>query len=254
MRAEFNAEKADIMVQEAQNKLWDAYRLTYANAAALRQQINISEAGSEAEEIKQKIRDIGSVNPNAVEDYNELKERMQTLGAQKDDLMKAENDLHELIASLLGELRKTFRTSFESINTHFNQTFRELFDGGRANLVLEDENDIMECGIEIIAEPPGKKLQKISLLSGGEKALTAIALLFALLKINPSPVCILVEIDAALDDANVYKFSEYLQKYAQKMQFIVITHRKPTMAMCDSLYGFAMEEKGVSKLLSVRLE
>jgi chromosome segregation protein len=112
----------------------------------------------------------------------------------------------------------------------------------------------MECGIEIIAEPPGKKLQKISLLSGGEKALTAIALLFALLKINPSPVCILDEIDAALDDANVYKFSEYLQKYAKSMQFVVITHRKPTMIICDSLYGFAMEEKGVSKLLSVRLE
>lgn len=254
MRADFNVEKADILIQETQNKLWDTYRLTYANAAALRQQINISEAQNETEEIKQKIRDIGSVNPNAVEDYNELKERMQTLTTQKDDLINAEKDLHELIASLLGEMRKTFRTSFEQINAYFSQTFKELFSGGSAKLVLEDENDIMECGIEIIAEPPGKKLQKISLLSGGEKALTAIALLFALLKINPSPVCILDEIDAALDDANVYKFSEYLQKYAENMQFIVITHRKPTMVMCDSLYGFAMEEKGVSKLLSVRLE
>ncbi len=254
MRSEFNAEKADISVQEAQNRLWDTYRLTYSNAAALRQQINISEANSEAEEIKEKIRTIGSVNPNAVEDYNELKERMETLTTQKDDLMNAEKDLHELIASLLGEMRKTFKTSFEQINIYFGQTFRELFDGGSAKLVLEDENDIMECGIEIIAEPPGKKLQRITLLSGGEKALTAIALLFALLKINPSPVCILDEIDAALDDANVYKFSDYLQKYAKKMQFIVITHRKPTMVICDSLYGFAMEEKGVSKLLSVRLE
>lgn len=254
MRAEFNVEKADTLIQETQNKLWDTYRLTYANAVPLRQQINISEAQNETEVIKEKIRDIGSVNPNAIEDYNELKERMQTLTTQKDDLIGAEKDLHELIASLLGEMRKTFKTSFDQINKYFNQTFQELFNGGSAKLVLEDEQDIMECGIEIVAEPPGKKLQKISLLSGGEKALTAISLLFALLKINPSPVCILDEIDAALDDANVYKFSEYLQKYAQNMQFIVITHRKPTMIVCDSLYGFAMEEKGVSKLLSVRLE
>jgi chromosome segregation protein len=151
-------------------------------------------------------------------------------------------------------MRKTFKASFDIINRYFNQTFQELFSGGSARLVLEDDEDIMECGIEIVAEPPGKKLQKISLLSGGEKALTAISLLFALLKINPSPVCILDEIDAALDDSNVYKFSEYLQKYAQNMQFIVITHRKPTMVICDSLYGFAMEEKGVSKLLSVKMD
>jgi chromosome segregation protein len=254
IRTEFNIEKADTGIQDAQNKLWETYRLTYANALPDREQIVISEAQSEAEQIREKIRDIGSVNANAIEDYTELKERMETLTAQKDDLIVAEEDLHKLIASLLDEMRKTFKLSFEQINRYFNQTFQELFDGGSARLVLDDEQDIMECGIEIIAEPPGKKLQKISLLSGGEKALTAIALLFALLKINPSPVCILDEIDAALDDANVYKLAEYLQKYAQKMQFIVITHKKPTMVVCDSLYGFAMEEKGVSKLLSVRLD
>lgn len=254
MRTDFNIEKADTAIQDAQNKLWDTYRLTYANALPSREQINISEAQGEAEKIREKIRDIGSVNANAIEDYTELKQRMETLTQQKDDLIVAEEDLHKLIASLLDEMRKTFKTSFEQINRYFNQTFQELFDGGSARLVLDDEQDIMECGIEIIAEPPGKKLQKISLLSGGEKALTAIALLFALLKINPSPVCILDEIDAALDDANVYKLAEYLQKYAQKMQFIVITHKKPTMVICDSLYGFAMEEKGVSKLLSVKLD
>ena len=162
--------------------------------------------------------------------------------------------MHKLIASLVTEMRRTFRDSFELINKYFGQTFKELFDGGRAELMLEEGEDIMECGIEIVAEPPGKKLQKITLLSGGEKALTAISLLFALLKINPSPVCILDEIDAALDEANVRKFAEYLEKYAQTMQFIVISHRKPTMAVCNSLYGLAMEEKGVSRLLSVRLD
>lgn len=254
MRLDFNIEKADTAIQEAHNKLWDAYRLTYANALPEREKINVSEAQSEAEDIKQKIRDIGNVNANAIEDYSELKERMESLASQKDDLITAEEDLHKLIASLVNEMRKTFRTSFDMINRYFNQTFQELFNGGSARLVLEDDEDIMECGIEIVAEPPGKKLQKISLLSGGEKALTAISLLFALLKINPSPVCILDEIDAALDDSNVYKFSEYLKKYAQDMQFIVITHRKPTMIVCDSLYGFAMEEKGVSKLLSVKMD
>ena len=194
------------------------------------------------------------MNPAAIDDYAALKERMTSLAAQKEDMLTAEEDLRKLISSLLSEMKRTFRQSFEQINLYFGKTFKELFDGGRAELILE-EGDIMECGIEIVAEPPGKKLQKLSLLSGGEKALTAISLLFALLKINPSPVCILDEIDAALDDANVAKFSEYLEKYAARdVQFIVITHRKPTMAVCDSLFGLAMEEKGVSKLLSVRLD
>ena len=254
LRLDFNIEKQETGIQEAQNRLWDTYQLTYAGALPEREEIGFQEAQSEAAEIKEKIRDIGSINANAIEDYRELKERMQTLTSQKDDLIKAEEDLHKLIASLLSEMKKTFKTSFDKINVYFNQTFQELFDGGRAHLQLEDEENIMECRIEIIAEPPGKKLQKISLLSGGEKALTAICLLFALLKINPSPVCVLDEIDAALDEANVEKFADYLEKYAKKMQFIVITHRKPTMAICDSLYGFAMEEKGVSKLLSVMLD
>ena len=254
MRVEFNIEKVETGIQAAQNKLWDTYQLTYANVLSQRQEIDVSAAQTEVDKIKQKIRNIGNVNPNAIAEYAELKERMESMMTQKDDLTKAEQDLHELISSLIGEMRRIFKSSFEKINTYFNKTFKELFDGGRAELLLEDENDIMECGIEIVAEPPGKKLQKISLLSGGEKALTAISLLFALLKINPSPVCILDEIDAALDDANVDKFSEYLKKYAENMQFIVITHRKPTMIACDSLYGFAMEEKGVSKLLSVRLD
>jgi chromosome segregation protein len=254
MRLEFNIEKVEAGIQTAQNRLWDSYQLTYANALPHREEIDVSSAQTEVDNIKNRMRGLGSVNPNAIQDYAELKERMQTLTTQKDDLNKAEQDLHELISSLLDEMRKVFKSSFEQINRYFQETFQELFDGGRAELLLENDQDIMECGIEIVAEPPGKKLQKISLLSGGEKALTAICLLFALLKLNPSPVCILDEIDAALDEANVNRFSEYLQKYAKNMQFIVITHRKATMVVCDSLYGFAMEEKGISKLLSVRLD
>ncbi len=254
LRTGFNAEKAQTDIETAQNRLWDSYQLTYANAMAEREDIELSGAAAEAEDIRMRLREMGSVNPAAIDDYAALKERMSSLATQKEDMLSAEEDLRKLITSLLSEMKRTFRQSFEQINIHFGKTFKELFDGGRAELILE-EGDIMECGIEIVAEPPGKKLQKLSLLSGGEKALTAISLLFALLKINPSPVCILDEIDAALDDANVAKFSEYLEKYAARdVQFIVITHRKPTMSVCDSLYGLAMEEKGVSKLLSVRLD
>ena len=154
----------------------------------------MSGAQAEADNIREKLRELGSVNPGAIDEYAALKERMASLTTQKEDLEKAEADLHKLIASLVNEMRRTFRESFELINKYFGHTFKELFDGGRAELILEEGEDIMECGIEIVAEPPGKKLQKITLLSGGEKALTAISLLFALLKINPSPVCILDEI------------------------------------------------------------
>ncbi len=254
MRAGFNVEKTQGDIETAQNRLWDTYQLTFANAIAEREEIDMTGAQSEADGIREKLRDMGNVNPAAIDEYAALKERMTSLTTQKEDLEKAEADLHKLIASLVSEMRKTFRESFELINKYFGQTFKELFEGGRAELILEEGEDIMECGIEIVAEPPGKKLQKITLLSGGEKALTAISLLFALLKINPSPVCILDEIDAALDEANVRRFAESLEKYTDTMQFIVISHRKPTMAVCNSLYGLAMEEKGVSKLLSVRLD
>ncbi len=254
MRAGFNIEKTQGDMEAAQNRLWDTHQLTYANALTEREEIDMTGAQSEADRIREQLRDMGNVNPAAIDEYASLKERMTSLTTQKEDLEKAEADLHRLIASLVSEMRRTFRESFDLINKYFGQTFKDLFEGGRAELILEEGEDIMECGIEIVAEPPGKKLQKITLLSGGEKALTAISLLFALLKINPSPVCILDEIDAALDEANVRKFAESLEKYTETMQFIVISHRKPTMAVCNSLYGLAMEEKGVSKLLSVRLD
>jgi chromosome segregation protein len=197
---------------------------------------------------------MGSVNPNAIEDYARVSERYENMVAQREDLVKAGADLEVVISELLTGMTASFREKFMLINSNFTRVFGELFGGGHAELELLDDSDIMECGIEIIAEPPGKKLQNISLLSGGEKALTAIALLFAMLAINPSPVCLLDEIDAPLDDANLIRLADYLTRLSKKLQFIVITHRKPTMAICDTLYGIAMHEKGVSDIVSVKLE
>ena len=158
-----------------------------------------------------------------------------------------------IISELTGKMETQFRAQFEQLDVYFRQTFTELFGGGRAELRLEDPKDALNTGIEIVAQPPGKKLQMLSLLSGGERALTAIAILFAMLKLKPTPFCILDEIEAALDDANIDNFAEYLQTYSNKTQFVVVTHRKGTMSRCDALYGVAMEEKGVSKLVSVKL-
>ena len=206
----------------------------------------------EIDEIRERIREMGAVNPNAIEDYTRVRERYDNLVLQREDLTAAGNDLQIVINGLLSGMKESFREKFAMINENFQKTFHDLFGGGYAQLEL-GEGDIMECGVEIIAEPPGKKLQNIGLLSGGEKALTAIALLFAMLNINPSPICLLDEIDAPLDDANVIRFSEYLQTLSKELQFIVITHRKPSMAICDTLYGIAMQEKGVSDIVSVEL-
>ena len=172
---------------------------------------------------------------------------------QCDDLEKSEEDLVKIIKELSNEMITRFETQFNQINTNFKQTFKELFGGGNARLELTGSDNLLEAGIEIVAEPPGKKLQSITLLSGGEKALTAIAILFAILKLRPMPFCLLDEIEAALDDANVDRFAQYLRRFSKETQFIVITHRKPTMELADSLYGVTMEEKGVSKIVSVKL-
>ncbi|MPN12670.1 Chromosome partition protein Smc [bioreactor metagenome] len=209
----------------------------------------------EIDEIKEEIASMGPVNPNAIEDYARVSERLEHLKVQRDDLVKAGEDLKVVIESLLGDMKDCFLEKFDQINTNFSEVFSQLFGGGHAEVLLvgDKETDVMDCGIDIIAEPPGKKLQNLNLLSGGEKALTAIALLFAMLHINPSPVCLLDEIDAPLDEANVVRFSEYLKALSESLQFIVITHRKPTMAACDSLYGIAMHQKGVSEVVSVEL-
>lgn len=248
-----NKEKTEGAKANMLSRLWDDYGLTYANAEQLKTEFAYQSATREIDGIKEQMREMGAVNPNAIEDYARVSERYGDLTTQRADLVQAGEDLQVVIDSLLSKMKDSFRKKFTMINENFTRVFRELFGGGTAFLELLDDGDIMECGIEITAEPPGKKLQSLTLLSGGEKALTAVALLFAMLDINPSPVCLLDEIDAQLDDANVIRLSEYLQKISDELQFIVITHRKPTMAVCDTLYGIAMQEKGISDIVSVKL-
>ncbi|MBR0135467.1 MAG: chromosome segregation protein SMC, partial [Clostridia bacterium] len=190
----------------------------------------------------------------SVEDYRNVVERHAQLKAQCDDLKQAETDLTEIIKRLTATMEKEFAEQFKMIQANFSSTFTELFHGGKAELMLSDSSDILNCDIDIIAQPPGKKLQLLSLLSGGEQALTAIALLFAILKLKPTAFCILDEIDTSLDEANVDNYAEYLKNYSENTQFIIITHRKGAMAVCDSLYGVSMEEKGVSTLISARFD
>jgi chromosome segregation protein len=246
-------EKAELQLEAIQNKLFEDYEMTYANALHHKTEFAFQAATREIEEIKNRIREMGAVNPNAIEDYQRVRERYDGLMLQRDDLLKAGEDLKVVIGNLMEGMESSFRERFALIGDNFSRVFSELFGGGQAKLQLLDDGDVMECGIDIICEPPGKKLQNLTLLSGGERALSAIALLFAMLSINPSPVCLLDEIDAALDDANVIRLCDYLKKMAGTLQFIVITHRKPTMAICDTLYGIAMQEKGVSDIVSVRL-
>ena len=173
---------------------------------------------------------------------------------QRLDIENTMAKLKDIISEMTGIMKEQFTKQFEIINKDFGEVFKELFGGGKASLVLEDEKNVLECGIEIVVQPPGKKLQNMTLLSGGERAFTAIALLFAMLKINPSPFCVLDEIEAALDDVNVYRFADYLKKFTSDTQFLVITHRKGTMEAGNSVYGITMEENGISKLLSMKLK
>ena len=204
--------------------------------------------------IRREIRAMGPVNVQAVEEYRTCKERYEGLTAQRDDILKAKEDLNGIIDSLQKQMEKQFLENFRLLQTYLGETFTSLFGGGRAELQLMDENDVLGCGIEIVAQPPGKKLQLLSLLSGGERALTAIAILFAILRLKPTPFCFLDEIEAALDDGNISTFADYLKGFSADTQFVIVTHRKGTMERCDSLYGVAMEERGVSKMLSVELK
>ncbi|MBQ1685236.1 MAG: AAA family ATPase, partial [Clostridia bacterium] len=189
-----------------------------------------------------------------VEDYRSVKERFDDLSSQCEDLNKAKQDLNVLIGKLTETMENEFKVRFEQIRQNFSETFHELFGGGRAELVLADKNDVLNSNIDIIAQPPGKKLQLLTLLSGGEQALTAIALLFAILRLKPAAFCILDEIDTSLDEANVDCFANYLKGYSKGTQFIIITHRKGSMAVCNALFGVSMEEKGVSSIVSAKFE
>jgi chromosome segregation protein len=245
------AEQCDILV----NYMWEEYELTYSGASEypVDKEISLSQAKKLISEIKANIKELGDVNVNAIEDYKNLLERYEFLINQKDDLIKSEEALLQIISELDTEMRIQFQERFQAINVQFDIVFKELFGGGKADLELTDSEDILEAGIRINAQPPGKKLQNMMQLSGGEKALTAISLLFAIQNLKPSPFCLLDEIEAALDDSNVKRFANYLHKLTKDTQFIIITHRRGTMAAADILYGITMQEKGVSTLVSVSL-
>ena len=235
--------------------MWEEYEITPNNALQYRKEELTDRQAIKADvtRIKDEIRKLGSVNVNAIEDYKELLERHTFLSGQYDDIVKAEETLEGIILELDEGMRKQFTEKFRDIQREFDKTFKELFGGGKGTLELAEDEDILEAGIRIISQPPGKKLQNMMQLSGGEKALTAIALLFAIQNLKPSPFCLLDEIEAALDDSNVGRFASYLQKLTKNTQFIIITHRRGTMNAADRLYGITMQEKGVSTLVSVDL-
>ncbi|MEX1377876.1 MAG: chromosome segregation protein SMC [Eubacteriales bacterium] len=253
-RLETKLDHNDTELINIQNRIWDMYELTYANAQPFKDdEFNFENSGEEIDDVRKKIKNMGTVNVNALEDYTNINERYNEHKVQYDDLIKAESDLLQVIDDLNKHMRDVFNKEFEKLNTYFKSAFTALFGGGEASLIIHDDEDILESGIDIIAQPPGKKLQHLSLLSGGEKALTAIAILFAMLKHRPSPFCLLDEIEAALDEANLNHFSKYLQDYSKETQFVIITHRRGTMESCDRLYGVTMEEKGISKMISVKI-
>ena len=235
-------------------RMWESYELTPTPAAALAQPLDDPAAARErAHELRGKIRELGSVNPDAVEEYRRVRERYAFMGEQKDDLERAQRELYRVIDRLTVNMKEIFASEFARLNVLFGQTFREIFGGGHAELALADTSDILSCGIDIRVSPPGKAVKTITLLSGGEKAFVAITLYFAILKLRPAPFCVLDEIEAALDDVNVQRYAKYIRKLTDFTQFIVITHRRGTMEEADMLYGVTMQEQGVSKLLMLNL-
>ena len=236
------------------NKMWEEYETTPNNVEDYKKPENVAKTQKQVNELRKEMKDLGSVNLDSIEEYKSLKERYDFMSEQRLDLENTMAKLRKVIQEMTTTMKEQFKKQFEVINKNFSEVFKELFGGGKAELSLEDEDNILECGINITVQPPGKKLQNMMLLSGGEKAFTAIALLFAILKMNPAPFCVLDEIEAALDDVNVYRFAEYLKKFSKQTQFLVITHRKGTMEAADTVYGVTMEENGISKLLSMKLK
>ncbi|WP_141500804.1 chromosome segregation protein SMC [Paenibacillus luteus] len=254
-QTEIAANRLDVELDNLLRKLSEEYELSYELA---KEEYPVPEdvigTQNEVRDIKRQISSLGEVNLGAIEEYERVSERFEFLSEQKDDLIEAKTTLYQVIREMDDEMSKRFKTTFEAIRSHFVVVFAKLFGGGRADLVLVDPDRVLDTGIDIVAQPPGKKLQNLQLLSGGERALTAIALLFAILQVKPVPFCVLDEVEAALDEANVSRFAQYLREFSELTQFIVVTHRKGTMEEADVLYGVTMEEGGVSKLVSVRLE
>ncbi len=254
-RLENRRDKLNADVENILGRLWDNYELTYTTASEIKTEVeNEKEAFARLRELKAQIKALGSVNVDAIEEYAAVEERYKFLMGQKSDLEKSKADLNEIISSVEELMEEHFGKQFAEINESFGEVFKELFGGGRGRLYLSDPDNLLESGIEIEVQLPGKGLQNINLYSGGEKSFIAIALLFAILRVKPAPFCILDEIDAALDDVNVSRFATYLKNYIEQTQFIVITHRRGTMEAANILYGVTMQEKGVSKLLSLHID
>ena len=245
---------ADMEEKQILDKLWDNYELSHTDAQQLRRPVeSLPKATKEINELRRRITALGTPNLGAIDQYARVSERYEFLTSQRDDITKAKKELVDIIADITAEMQDVFLREFRSIDTSFRETFLELFGGGKAELVLEDEDNVLECGIEIRVQPPGKALSSISLLSGGEMAFVAIALYFAIIKVRPTPFCVMDEIEAALDEANVIRYAEYMRRMSDKTQFIVITHRRGTMEEVDHLYGVTMQEKGVSKVIALDL-
>lgn len=253
-KLEVKKSKIDFELEQIINKMWEDYEITPNTAGDYERPKNIQETSKKVKTLRDEIKDLGSINIDSIEEYKQTKDRYDFMCEQRLDLENSINKLRKVIQDMTKIMKEQFEEKFKIINKNFGDIFKELFDGGKAELKLTDEEDILNCGIEIEVQPPGKKLQNMTLLSGGEKAFTAIALLFAILKINPAPFCVLDEIEAALDDVNVYRFADYLKNFKETTQFLVITHRKGTMEAADTVYGITMEESGISKLLSMKLK
>ena len=253
-KIEVKKTKTEEDITDVINKMWEEYELTPNNAGEYQKPENVAVTQRRVNVLRTDIKELGSVNVDSIEEYKKLKDRYDFMCEQRLDLEDTMSKLRKVIQDMTETMKQQFKEKFEIINKNFGEVFKELFGGGMAEVTLTDEENILECGIDITVQPPGKKLQNMTLLSGGEKAFTAIALLFAILKINPAPFCVLDEIEAALDDVNVYRYAEYLKKFAKETQFLVITHRKGTMEAADTVYGVTMEEKGISKLLSMKLK
>lgn len=235
------------------SKLWEEYELTKREAEEQAIEIPDSNAAQKRlNELKQKIKNLGNVNVSAIEEYKEVSERFEFMSTQVNDVEKSKREIERLITDLTKQMKEVFVESFEEINKNFTFTFKELFGGGTASLSLSEPEDILNSGIDIIVHPPGKIVVHLDALSGGEKALVAIALYFAIMKVRPAPFCVMDEIEAALDDVNVDRFANYMRNLTHTTQFICITHRRGTMEEADVLYGVTMQDEGVSKLLELR--
>ena len=246
---------AEMEESQILTKLWDSYELSHTAANALRQPVeNLQRLNREIHDLRRSISALGTPNLGAIEEYERVNTRYEFLTSQRDDVEKAKSELLGIIRDVTDEMKSVFVTQFKAIDAAFRETFLELFGGGKAALILEDEENVLDCGIEIKVQPPGKALSTISLMSGGEMAYVAIALYFAILKVRPTPFCVMDEIEAALDEANVARYAAYMRRMASNTQFIVITHRRGTMEEADMLYGVTMQEKGVSSVIELDLE